>query len=52
MYEGVNMASSQRGAIFAAKSGVEKGILEFMKQALSQGCFDAVLIPARVPAGD
>jgi formate dehydrogenase subunit beta len=46
------MASSQQGAIFAAESGVEKGVLEFLKQALDQGCFDAVLIPTRVPTGD
>lgn len=46
------MVITQKGAILAAKEGTGKGILNFIKQALSQGCFDAVLIPARVPAGD
>jgi len=46
------MVVTQKGAILAAEEGTEKGILNFIKQALSQGCFDAVLIPVRVPAGD
>jgi len=46
------MVVTQKGAILAAEEGTEKGILNFIKQALSQGCFDAVLIPSRVPAGD
>jgi len=46
------MAVTQKGAILGAEEGAEKGILAFIKQALRQGCFDAVLIPARVPAGD
>ena len=46
------MVVAQKGAILTAEEGTEKGILNFIKQALSQGCFDAVLIPARVPAGD
>ena len=46
------MVVTQKGAILAAEEGTGKGILNFIKQALSQGCFDAVLIPARVPAGD
>ena len=46
------MAVTQKGAILAAKEGTEKGILDFIKQALSQNCLDAVLIPARVPTGD
>lgn len=46
------MAVTQKGAILASEEGMEKGILDFIKRALSQGCFDAVLIPARVPAGD
>ncbi|MDY7019414.1 MAG: 4Fe-4S dicluster domain-containing protein, partial [Chloroflexota bacterium] len=46
------MAAVQKGAIFPAEGGAEKGILDFTKWALSQGVFDAVLIPARVPAGD
>ena len=46
------MAATQKGALFSAEGGVEKGVLAFIKWALVQGCFDAVLIPARVPAGD
>jgi len=46
------MAVTQKGAIFPAEGGVEKGILNFIQQALHQDAFDAVLIPARVPAGD
>ena len=46
------MVVTQKGAILASEEGTEKGILNFIKQALSQGCFDAVLIPARVPTGD
>jgi len=46
------MTNTRKGAILAAEEGTGKGILNFIKQALSQGCFDAVLIPARVPAGD
>jgi formate dehydrogenase subunit beta len=46
------MVGTQRGAILAADEGTGKGILSFLKQALSQGCLHAVLIPARVAAGD
>ena len=46
------MVAIQKGAIFPAEGGTGKGILDFIKQALVQGCFDAVLIPARVPVGD
>ena len=46
------MASTQRGAVFPANEGTREGILDFIKQALGKGCFDAVLIPARVPGSD
>lgn len=46
------MAVTKKGAIIQAGQGAEKGILNFVRQALSQDCFDAVLIPSRVPAGD
>jgi formate dehydrogenase subunit beta len=46
------MVVTQKGAILAAEEGTGKGILNFIKQALRQGCFDAVFIPARVSAGD
>ena len=46
------MAVTQKGAILAAEEGMEKGICNFIRQALSQSCFDAVLIPSRVSGGD
>jgi len=46
------MANNRRGALLPAESSVQKGIINFTKQALKQGAFDAVLIPSRVPAGD
>jgi len=46
------MSDNKQGAIFPAEGGVKKGILNFIRQALSQGCFDAVLIPAKLPLSD
>jgi formate dehydrogenase subunit beta len=46
------MVVTQKGAILTAEEGTEKGILNFMKQTLSQGCFDAILIPSRVSTGN
>ena len=46
------MATTKKGAMLAAEEGTRNAILNFVRQSLSQGCFDAVLIPARVPAGD
>jgi len=46
------MTTNRKGALSPAKGGAQKGIIDFAKEALSQGCFDAVLIPSRVPAGD
>lgn len=46
------MTIAQRGAIFPAEGGIEEGILDFINQAFSKGCFDAILIPVKVPAGD
>ena len=46
------MAIAQHGAVFPAEGGIEEGILDFIKQALSKGCFDAILTPVKVPAGD
>jgi len=43
---------TRKGTIYLSEGDVERGVLDFMKQALSQGCFDAVLIPTRVSAGD
>jgi formate dehydrogenase subunit beta len=39
-------------AVFPAQGGVEAKILDFVRQALAKGCFDAVLVPVKVPAGD
>ena len=46
------MTHTEQGAIFPAEGGIETGILDFIKQALSKGCFDAVLISAKTPGGD
>jgi len=46
------MTHTEQGAIFPVDGGVKEGILDFLKQALSKGCFDAVLIPAKAPGGD
>ena len=46
------MTHTEQGAIFLADGGTEKRIIDFLKQALSKGCFDAVLISAKVPGGD
>ncbi len=41
-----------KGALHTAKNGGEKAVLAFLKKALERKLFDAVLIPAKVPAGD
>ena len=46
------MTHTEQGAIFPAEGGTEVGILDFIKQALRKGCFDAVLISAKTPEGD
>jgi formate dehydrogenase subunit beta len=46
------MTNTRKGALLPAESSVQKGIIDFIKQALKHGAFDAVLIPSRVPAGD
>ena len=46
------MATNRKGALLPAEGSAQKGIINFAKQALKQGVFDAVLIPSRVPAGD
>ena len=48
----VNTSDNKQGAIFPAKEGVREGSLDFIRQALSQKCFDAVLMPARMPLSD
>ncbi|MGQ9546799.1 MAG: hypothetical protein ACUVTR_06570 [Dehalococcoidia bacterium] len=46
------MANAKHGATFRVEGGTNEGILGFVEKALADGCFDAVLIPSRVPAGD
>ncbi|MGQ9572720.1 MAG: 4Fe-4S dicluster domain-containing protein [Chloroflexota bacterium] len=46
------MTTAQEGAVFPVEGGVEEGILDCIRQALGRGCFDAVLVPVKVPAGD
>ena len=46
------MTHTEQGAIFPVKGGAEAGIIDFIKQALGKGCFDAVLILSKVPGGD
>ena len=46
------MTTSRKGASLPAEGGVQKSIIDFVRQALKQGAFDAALIPCRVPAGD
>jgi formate dehydrogenase subunit beta len=46
------MASSEKGVLFTAKGGVREKILDFIQQAIDKGCFDAVLIPAKLPGSD
>jgi formate dehydrogenase subunit beta len=46
------MSNTRKGASLPAEGGVQKGIIDFARQALKRGGFDAVLIPSRVPTGD
>ena len=41
-----------RGGAIKAQGGVEAGIVSFLKESLSKGCLDAVMVPTRVPGGD
>jgi formate dehydrogenase subunit beta len=40
------------GATVAAPEGVQQAITELLKRGLDENVWDAVLVPARVPAGD
>jgi len=46
------MAPDDKGALFPAEGGVRERVIAFLQKAISQGCFDAVLIPARAPGTD
>jgi formate dehydrogenase subunit beta len=46
------MAPDDKGALFPAEGGVREKVIAFLQKAISQGCFDAVLIPAKAPGTD
>jgi formate dehydrogenase subunit beta len=46
------MAPDDKGALFPAEGGVRERVRAFLQKAISQGCFDAVLIPAKAPGTD
>jgi formate dehydrogenase subunit beta len=46
------MVSELKGALFPAEGGTREKVLDFIKKAIGQGCFDAVLIPVRAPGTD
>lgn len=41
-----------KGAIVTAETGREKAVIDLLKGALDKECFDALLMPVRVPARD
>jgi formate dehydrogenase subunit beta len=47
-----NAPEEKLAAKLDAKDGVEKAIIDLLKEALDKKHFDAVLIPHRVPSGD
>jgi formate dehydrogenase subunit beta len=46
------MAVDEKGALFAAEGGPREKVIAFLQQAITKGCFDAVLIPVRAPGTD
>ncbi|MCK4358039.1 MAG: hypothetical protein KAW92_04730 [Candidatus Cloacimonetes bacterium] len=42
----------KKGAMISVDESIQETILNFFKEALEKKCFDAALIPVRVPAGD
>jgi len=46
------MTPDDKGALFTAKGELRERVIAFLQQALSQGCFDAVLIPVRASGTD
>jgi formate dehydrogenase subunit beta len=41
-----------KGSILPLEKDLEKSILAFLKMGLEKGCFEAVMIPHKVPSGD
>ena len=46
------MTNTEQGAVFSAEGSLKEIITDFIKKALDKGCFDAVLIPAKLPGSD
>jgi len=40
---------NMKGKALSAKEGINKAIIDFLKKSLEKKCFDALLIPAKVP---
>jgi len=46
------MITTRKGALLPAEGSVQKATIDFVKRALKQAAFDAVLIPSKVATGD
>ncbi|MBL7208532.1 MAG: hypothetical protein ISS52_00395 [Dehalococcoidia bacterium] len=46
------MTYAEQCVTFPTEGGAKEGIIDYIKQALGKGCFDAVLIPAKMPLSD
>jgi formate dehydrogenase subunit beta len=46
------MSDIKQGVAFPVEGNASEGILAFVKEALDKSCFDAILMPAKVPASD
>jgi formate dehydrogenase subunit beta len=46
------MTSAEKGVLFLAEGGTGERAIEFIRQAINKGCFDAVLIPAKAPGNE
>jgi formate dehydrogenase subunit beta len=46
------MTPDNKGALFAAEGEPREKVIAFLQQAISKGCFDAVLIPVRAEGTD
>jgi formate dehydrogenase subunit beta len=46
------MTPDDKGALFTAEGGPREKVIAFLQQAISKGCFDAVLIPIRAEGTD
>jgi formate dehydrogenase subunit beta len=46
------MSADDKGALFTAEGGPREKVIAFLQQAITKGCFDAVLIPVRAEGTD